>query len=147
MLHKIIKCSLGHYFLPGSWGQEVRDPFHEVFMSLWFKSHKYSCCSLLKNNDLIRSQFFTSHDISAVVTCGKFVTWSDRWNHNYSKENFHKFSIMNSKTLCEMGHRFTLNDNLENNGFIERFIDFTIFSREFITRLIPFAIFFNVFPF
>ena len=52
-----------------------RNSFHKVFMSSWSKSHKDKCCFYLKNNHLIRSQFCTCHDSSAVMTCAN--VWPD----------------------------------------------------------------------
>ena len=52
-----------------------KDPFHERFMNLYTKSFKNICCSDMKNNNLIRSQFCTCHDSWAVMVCAKL--WPD----------------------------------------------------------------------
>ena len=68
--------------------------FHNGFMSSIVKSWLKSWCYYLKNNDLIRSQFFTCHDSSAFVTRASLWTdWVDRMiitkrqkNGNFSQE-------------------------------------------------------------
>ena len=49
--------------------------FHKEFMSSYSNLTKNSCCSYLKNDDLIRTQFCTSNDSWAVVTCANL--WPD----------------------------------------------------------------------
>ena len=74
-----------------------RNHFTKGFMSPSFKSWQNWCCPYLKNDHLIRSQFCTCHNSSAVKL------WPD-WIIKIKlrcKNNFHKFSVMSPEIFWE----------------------------------------------
>ena len=64
-----------HIHLCRSVGQED-DPFHNGFMTSWFKSCQ-NWCFYLKYNDQIWAQFCTCHDSLAAMTCAKLLSFLD----------------------------------------------------------------------
>ena len=79
--HPLITSTRLTWFIPScpsrllSCLPELRNPFHPLFMSSWFKSCDNSNYFNMKNNDQFRSQFCTCQDSLAVVACAKL--WPD----------------------------------------------------------------------
>ena len=99
--------------------QQQGDPFHKQFKSSSSKSRKNTCCFYMKRGDLIRSQFCTCHDSSALVTCAKlgpdWIIWI-----KIRKLELNKFSQrFQSQALGPFGDEFQASSGKIQISFIQ----------------------------